>query len=298
MFDVVIVGGGPAGLSAALVLARCRRRVLVCDEGRPRNQASRVVHNFLSREGTSPAELRRLARRQLAPYAVEIRDERVVGAVRRSSGFALRLAGGGRAHGRKLLIATGIRDNCPEIEGIGAMVGRGVYYCSYCDGYTVRDRPLVALGRGIAGANLALALTTWSRDVTYCTNGTPKPRAGVCERLAACGIPVIAARLARVEGRRRLEAVVTGRGRRIPCVGLFIQEGDRQQSDLAERLGCRLTRRGSVRTYKTGRTTVPSLYVAGDAADDARAVIVAAATGAKAAFAINEELRTEARRLP
>jgi thioredoxin reductase len=293
----VIVGGGPAGLSAALVLGRCRRRVLVCDDGRPRNAASRAVHNFLGREATPPAELLRIARRELRPYAVELRHGRVVDAAARAGGFEVRLAGGGRARARKLLIATGVRDNCPDIEGIRSLIGRGVYYCSYCDGYTVRDRPLVALGRGVAGANLALALTTWSGDVTYCTNGTPKPRAGVCERLGACGIPVIATRLARVEGNGRLEALITRRGRRIPCAGLFIQEGDRQQADLAERLGCRITRRGSVRTHAGGRTTVPSLFVAGDAADDVRAVIVAAAGGAKAAFAINEELRKEARSL-
>lgn len=298
MFDVVIVGGGPAGLNAALVLGRCCRRVLLCDEGRPRNEASRAVHNFLSREGTPPDELLRIARRQLSPYDVELRDGRVVGARPLRGGFEVRFASGARARARKLLLATGIRDNCPDIEGLPALIGRGVYYCSYCDGYTVRDRPLVALGKGVGGAELALALTTWSRDVTYCTNGGPKPRAGVCERLGGCGIPVIGARLARVEGRRRLEALVTRRGRVIPCAGLFIQQGCRPQSDLPERLGCRFTRGGAVRTYKGSRTSVPSVFVAGDAADDAHAVVVAAATGAKAAFAINEELRKEARRLP
>ena len=129
-------------MSAALVLGRCRRRVLVCDDGRPRNAASRAVHNFLGREATPPAELLRIARRELRPYAVELRRVRVVDAFRRAGGFDLRLAGGGSARGRKLLIATGIRDNCPDIAGVRALIGRGVYYCSYCDGYTVRDRPL------------------------------------------------------------------------------------------------------------------------------------------------------------
>lgn len=292
-FDVAIVGGGPAGLSAALVLARCRRRVLVCDEGHPRNEASRAVHNFFTREGTPPDELLRIGRAQLRGYDVELRDVAVRAACRRPHGFELALAGGRSVRARKLLLATGIRDNCPEIPGIRRFIGRGVYYCSYCDGYTVRDEPLVALGRGVAGANLALALTTWSRRVVYCTNGSRRPRGAVCDRLAQFGVTVHVRRIAGVEGGRHLEALVLARGLRIPCRGLFIQEGDHPQSDLAERLGCAFTRRGTVATRRGGRTSVPSLFVAGDAAEDHRAVAVAAASGATAAFAINQELREE-----
>src|SRR6476661_9899373 len=154
MFDVIIVGGGPAGLSAALVLGRCRRRVLVCDEGRPRNEASRVVHNFLTREGTAPDELLRIARSQLRPYDVQLRTVAAKAASKGRDGFEVRLADGRRVRARKILLATGIRDHCPDIADIGRLIGSGVYYCSYYAGYTVRDRPLAALGRGVAGADL------------------------------------------------------------------------------------------------------------------------------------------------
>ncbi len=291
-FDVIIVGGGPAGLSAALVLGRCRRRVLVCDEGRPRNAASHAVHNFLTRENIRPDELLRIARAQLAPYAVALWSGRATRARAVRDGFAVRLADGRRARARKLLLATGIRDVCPDIRGIRELAGRGVYYCAYCDAYDVRDRPLAALGQGRTGGELALALTTWSAHVTLCTNGARVSRRlrGILERY---GVAVRMQRIARVEGRRALERIVFTRGLALPCAGLFVAEGNEQQSDLAAQLGCSFSRRGGVRARKGERTTVPSLFVAGDAADQPRAVVVAAASGAQAAFAINKELRED-----
>jgi thioredoxin reductase len=293
MFDVVIVGGGPAGLSAALVLGRCRRRVLVCDDGRPRNAQARAVHNFLTREGIAPDELLRIARSQLRPFDIEIRQVQVRTAQSREDGFDVRLADGRRVRTRKLLLATGIKDNCPDIVDIRRFIGRGVYYCSYCDGYTVRDRPLAALGRGVAGADLALALTTWSDQVVFCTNGTRLSSLKTCEQLGRYRVAVHNERIVRVEGKKSLEWIVFTRERRIRCEGLFIQHGCVPRSDLADQLGCAFTARGAVATRKGLRTTVDSVFVAGDAADGAHAVVTAAASGAEAAFAINQELREQ-----
>jgi thioredoxin reductase len=293
LYDVMIVGGGPAGLSAALVLGRCRRRVVLCDDGRPRNEASRAVHNFLTREGTAPDELLRIGRSQLRPFDVAVRQVAVTSVARQHGTFALRLSDGRKVRARKLLLATGIRDACPEIAGIKRFIGRGVYYCSYCDGYTVKDKPLVALGRGVAGAELALALTTWSSEVVYCTNGTFRPSAAVCDRLQRYGIRVHRERIVRVEGGKRLQWIVLASRRRVRCEGLFVQNGCAPQSDLAQQLGCQFTRRGAVTTLKGCRTTVESVFVAGDAADRPHAAIVAAASGAEAAFEINRELREQ-----
>jgi thioredoxin reductase len=140
----------------------------------------------------------------------------VKAAVKRQGRFELRLAGGRRVRTKKLLLATGIRDNCPDIPGFRRFVGRGVYYCSYCDGYTVRDRPLAALGRGVDGAELALALTTWSRDVLFCTNGIARPSSKVCAQLERYGVGVRGGdRIVRVEGRTHLEWLVFKRGQRV-----------------------------------------------------------------------------------
>jgi thioredoxin reductase len=215
----------------------------------------------------------------------------VSSAARRGKSFRLRFDSGEALTAKKILLATGIRDNCPQIEGVGRFIGRGVYYCSYCDGYTVRGEPLAALGQGVEGAELALALKTWSSDVAYFLHGSTLPKGAICERLERCGVTLHRARIVKLEGARKLEWITLADGTRLPCRGLFIQHGCRPQSDLAAQLGCDFTRSGAVRTKKGCRTTIDSVFVAGDAADVPHAVVMAAASGADAAFQINRELR-------
>ncbi len=168
--DVVIVGAGPAGLSAALMLGRCRRSVLVVDHGRNRNAASHALHGFLTRDGTPPAEFLRLAREELAQYAtVELRAGEVVDAECRSDSFCVTLASGEEVPSRKLLLATGVVDNLPEVPGFRELYGRSVFHCPYCDGWELRDQPLAIYGRGDRGVGVALELTAWSRDLVLCT---------------------------------------------------------------------------------------------------------------------------------
>jgi thioredoxin reductase len=164
-WDAIILGGGPAGLSAALILGRCRRRVILCDTGRPRNAASRALHGFLTRDGIEPAEFLRIGRRQLARYGTVLVRRQAVDARRTDGGFEVDLAGGGRLVARTLLIATGVADRLPPIEGLRALYGRAVFHCPYCDGWEVENRPLAVYGRGRSGMGLALALRTWSRQV-------------------------------------------------------------------------------------------------------------------------------------
>lgn len=292
-YDAVIVGGGPAGLSAALILGRCRRRVLLCDAGRPRNAASRALHGFLTRDGVAPAELLRIARRQLRQYGVEILRGEVVGVRRTKGGFALALAGGKKLATRTLLFATGVVDRLPAIEGLPALYGRGVFHCPYCDGWEVRDRPLAVYGRGKNGTGLALALKTWSRDVTLLPDGPARLSVPLRKALVARGIPVLAGRIARLAGRPRGLDVVFENGNRFACGALFFSTGQDHSCDLPRRLGCRFTRKGAIRTDRFERTGVPGLYVAGDASRDVQLAIVAAAEGAKAAFAINHQLQEE-----
>jgi thioredoxin reductase len=292
VLDVVVVGGGPAGLNAALVLGRCRRNVVLCDAGRPRNAASRGVHGFLSRDGVAPQELRRIAREQLAAYpSVEVRETEVTDAACDGDGFAVTTADGVRVRSRKLLLATGTRDELPDIDGFQRFYGRGVYNCPYCDGWENRDRPIAVYGQGRSGAGFALELTGWSRDIILFTDGDHSLAKKDRARLERHGIGVVEEPIARLEGDGELERVRLASGDGIGRLALFfIQEEGQDVSFLIERLGCDLGHTGKVETGRYEKTNVPGLYVAGDASRRVQFAIVAAAEGAMAAFAINTEL--------
>src|SRR5262245_7872273 len=291
MYDVIVVGAGPAGLSAALMLGRSRRRVLVCDTGRPRNAASRAMHGYLTRDGMPPREFLAVARDQLQQYdTVEVRDVEVVEAVCSGARFRVALADGSTFASRKLLIATGVADNVPDIPGFHELYGRGVFHCPYCDGWEVRDRPLAIYGRGARGLGLSLELTGWSRDLVLCTDGPSEIDADGLARLARNGIRVRQDRLVRLEGGETLERVVFAGGDALPRAALFFTTGQTQQSPLALALGCEFNDKGTVRTGKYESTHLPGLYVAGDASRAVQWVVVAAAEGAEAAFAINTDL--------
>lgn len=293
MYDVVIVGAGPAGLSAALILGRSRRRVLVCDTGKPRNRASRAMHGFLTRDGMSPLEFLHIGREQLAPYdTVELRQVEVTGAeCERDSRFRIHLAAGDSVQSRKLLIATGVTDNIPDIPGLRQLYGSSVFHCPYCDGWEFRDQPIAIYGRGSRGHGLSLELTGWSHDLTLCTDGPSEIDADGLAQLRRHHIRVREEPVERLEGHDgALERVFFRNGEPLAVRALFFTTGQRQQSPLAMSLGCQLNEKGTVRTGKYETTHLPGLYVAGDASRNVQWVVVAAAEGAEAAFAINTDL--------
>jgi thioredoxin reductase len=291
VIDVIIVGAGPAGLSAALILGRCRRRVLVLDTNRPRNRASQALHGFLTRDSIPPRELRRIARRQLARYdTVTLVDKAATRARRVRDGFEVTLAGGATRRCRQLLLATGVVDDVPLLKGLTPMYGRSVFHCPYCDGWESRDQPLAVYARNANGVGLAIELQLWSQDVVLCTDGvglSPTHRS----RLKRHGIDWHRQPIARLEGTNgRLRRIVFADGQAIERRVMFLSVGQRQASDLAEQLGCGFTPKGAIRTGKAEATEIEGLYVAGDASHDVQLAIIAAAEGARAAFAINTAL--------
>jgi thioredoxin reductase len=294
-FDAVIVGAGPAGLSAALILGRCRRRVLVCDAGRPRNAVSRALHGFLTRDGIDPAELRRVGRDELRRYpTVEVRDIEVVDGKCETHGFAVTLSDGTTLSSRTLLLATGVVDLLPQIEGFQAFYGRSVFHCPYCDGWEVRDQPLAIYGSGEHGTGLALELTAWSADLVLCTDGASALSGHDAERLARHGIGLREEPIARLEGRDGiLERIVFATGDVLERRAMFFGTGEHQGSNLAARLGCAFTAKGAVQTGDYEITNISGLYVAGDASRFVQLAIVAAAEGAAAAFAMNTAMLKE-----
>ena len=292
MYDVVIVGAGPAGLSAALVLGRCRRSVLICDNGHPRNEASHSMHGFLTRDGMPPLEFLSLAREELKPYStVTLRHVTVTDARCEKNRFLTTLDTGETVESRKLLIATGVRDKVPAIAGISNLYGRSVFHCPYCDAWEVSDQPLAVYGKGEKGYGLSLELTAWSSDILLCTDGPSELAKRQIERLARNGITVVEERVVRLEGNDGvLQRIIFEGAPPAERRALFFTTGQYQQSPLATMLGCELNEKGTVPTGKYETTHLRGLYVAGDASRAVQWVVVAASEGAEAAFAINTDL--------
>jgi thioredoxin reductase len=300
MLDVIVVGAGPAGLSAALVLGRARRNVLLTDSGTPRNQPVRATHGFLSRDGSDPADLRRIAREQIAQYpSVEIRDVTVQTARRDGTSIEVGLSDRTSFSARRLVLATSVVDELPDIDGLARYWGRGVFNCPYCDGWEQRDRPLAVLGTDTVNVLLALNLTRWSPDVALCTNGgTPDNES--LRLLAGRNVAVRTEPLRAVEGNdTSLERVLFDDGPPLDRWAMFFHAPTRQRSDLAARLGCDFLDDGSVQVDDLGHTTVAGVSAIGDMARrpsmpvPGSLVVIAAAEGAVAAVAIDQEFLFE-----
>jgi thioredoxin reductase len=295
VFDVIIIGGGPAGLSAALVLARCRRRLLLCDAGKPRNARSSALHGFLSRDCIPPLELLRLGREELRPYGVEPCSATVTNLAHAGDFFEATLDDQQTVRARMALIATGVRDDVPDVPGLEECYGVTVHHCPYCDGWEHRDQVIAVIGRGTSGAGLALSLKTWTSRVLLCTNGTRVIRPHDRQQLDFEGIKLHTSRIRSVEHDGPLvRGIAFEDDSSTRCEAIFFSGRQRQQCDLPARLGCEMNRGGVVKTGNLGQTHLPGLYVVGDASRDVQFAIVAAAEGAKAAVAINKALQARA----
>lgn len=295
-YDVLIVGAGPAGLSAALVLARSRRRVLLCGAGERRNHASHGIHSLLAHEGQAPADFIAAAEHDLERYpTLHRRGAEVVSINAADDGFSFACLDGSGGTARKVLLATGLRDELPAIPGVETFYGCSVHHCLYCDGFEYADKPIAAFGEAEKGAGLALMMRQWSADVVLCAGGGAPVESDMLKRLAAHAIPVIQAPIAGLEGDdgalRRIRFVD---GTHIERAALFFSTRCQQKSGLWRSLGCQRDEKGGIVTDAlTEETSVPGVYVAGDVSRDVLLIAVAMAEGAKAAVAINRALLRE-----
>jgi thioredoxin reductase len=286
--DVAIIGGGAAGLSAALVLGRARRNVVVIDAGAPRNAPAEHMHGFLSRDGMPPAGLLAAGRAEVESYGVEIVNDRVVEA---TAGYTLRLASGRTVEAHHVLLATGATDELPDIDGVRERWGRDFLPCPYCDGWEVRDQPLGVLATGPGSVEYAHLLRQWTDDLIFFTHTqaiTDAERA----TLAARDIGVVDGPVERlVVGDDRLQAVQLIDGSTVARAALFMRPAlSLRPNGPEETLGCEVAPHGLLRVDAEGRTSVPGVWAAGNAANPRAQVITAAGEGSAVAIAINTEL--------
>ena len=298
-FEVVVVGGGAAGLSAALVLGRARRRAAVVDAGQPRNAPAAHMQGFLGSDGLTPADLLAKGRAEVTGYGVEL----IAGAVEAITAcptrpgsrrrFLLRLADGSRVRARRVLVTTGLRDDIPDLPGVRERWGRDLLHCPYCHGYEVADQPLGVLGGTPEALAHAHLIRQWTNDVVLFTNGSILS-AHQRELLAARAIGIVTAPVIRLAvSEDRLIGVEVGDGRVVPRTAVFVRPEFVPNDTLLTDLGCATGPNGWVSVDATGATSVPDVWAAGNAVNPRAQVITAAGEGSAAAIAINNDLVEE-----
>ena len=287
--DVIIVGGSFAGLSAAMTLGRSLRKVLVIDSGKPCNQQSPHAHNFLTRDGDTPADLLATAKAQVLHYpTITFRHDHVDSAEKQDDLFRVSTETGEVFRAKVLLLATGVADQMPDIKGFAECWGISVLHCPYCHGYEVREQKIGLFGNGDAGFELARLIQHWSKNLTLFTHGPSTLSHQQSDVLRQKGIAMIESELMEVEHKGgQLCALRTRDGLRHHLDAMFARVAFKQHSDLAQQIGCVHADMGLTVADEFGRTNIEGVYVVGDSSSFARQISAASASGAKAGIRIN-----------
>lgn len=298
LYDVIIIGGGPAGLNAAVVLGRCRRKVLLFDHGKQRNLKSHGMHNYLTRDNIKPKEFLNIANKEIKKYGVTIKHVAIDHADKKNkSHFTVTDANKKNYHSKKLILATGLKDKLPEIPGAETIYGTSMHHCPYCDGWEATNKKIAVYANQKGGNELALTLTRWSNKITLFTDARKYIRKEEIKNLTKHNIDVITEPIQSFESRnRKLTNILLKNGEKYPADVLFFSNGYEVQCDLVGSLGCIMGKNSLALTDKSQQTNIKGLYVVGDASKDVHFVIVAAAEGAKAGVYINKELMIEENR--
>ncbi len=300
-YDVAVIGGGPAGLAAALWLARYLHTVVVVDSGDPRNWETRGINGYLGHQGIRSPDLRAIGREECAKFGVAFVNGIVDRAMNETGElFAVHLRDGGSIEARRILLAIGIKDVWPDIPGLDRCYGETVHVCPDCDGYETRDKKTVVVGKGRKAVAMALALTTWTREIVICTNGEkPEIDQDLLDQLKPLNIPVLDAPIKCVISKStEIIGIDLAGGMALDCERLYFAIGQYPADDLGAQLGCKRDDMGRLVIDDRNHTSVPNVFAAGDIAPGPQVAIVAAASGAIAAMAIHSSLVPETRKLP
>jgi len=293
--DVLIIGGGPAGLNAALVLGRARKNVVVIDDETPRNWVTRETHGFVTRDGASPREFRKAAKEQIAAYpSVQFASDTATAITGHDGDFRITTALGASYHTKKILFAVGKKDLPLDINGLTEVYGKSAFVCPYCDGWELRDQSLVIIVNGDKALHMAKVISGWTDHYTICTNGSGSLTDEQREELKQHHVTVFDAPVQSIDSEDGMVTqVVLNDGTAIPCSGVFFQPKLFTGSDLPKAIGCEITESGTVIVDASGKTSVAGVFSAGDAASEMYQAITAASLGALSAVSINNELNFE-----
>ena len=299
LFDCTIIGGGPAGLNAALILGRARRNVILFDNNNPRNAVTHESHGFITRDGINPKEFREIAHEEIGRYPSVVYARREVTSVIKNNNsneplFELITSENNeRYQSKTIIISTGLRDVLPSIDNISDYYGRSLFHCPYCDGWELRDKPLVVIiGDQVQGFHFIQTIYNWSKDLVVCTNGTMFQNTEQKHLLQRKGIKIIENKIKNFIGEKgQMGKILFENGKSVSRKGGFVMPQLVQSSDFGKQLGCQYNLLGGIAIDSFGRTNIPGVYAAGDASVIAPAqLIIAAAEGVRAAAGVNTDL--------
>lgn len=299
LFDCTIIGGGPAGLNAALILGRARRNVILFDNNNPRNAVTHESHGFITRDGINPKEFREIAHEEIGRYPSVVYARREVTSVIKNNNsneplFELITSENNeRYQSKTIIISTGLRDVLPSIDNISDYYGRSLFHCPYCDGWELRDKPLVVIiGDQVQGFHFIQTIYNWSKDLVVCTNGTMFQNTEQKHLLQRKGIKIIENKIKNFIGENgQMGKILFENGKSVSRKGGFVMPQLVQSSDFGKQLGCQYNLLGGIAIDSFGRTNIPGVYAAGDASVIAPAqLIIAAAEGVRAAAGVNTDL--------
>ena len=296
MLDCIIVGGGPSGLNASLVLARAKKDIILFDEDKPRNAVTHESHGFITRDGIKPSVFKRIAKEELMKYPTFTwKNERVNAIKKEKHCFSIYSRSGKLYQSRKVILATGLRDILPSISGIHEFYGTSLFSCPFCDGWELKDLPLVLIADNPGAFHKVKLIYNWSRDLIVCTNGNNIFSPEQYELLTKNNIKVIHEGIVALQGEAgRLKTIQFNNGHVIEREGGFVSAGLKQASSLAESLGCRRLKNGGIEIDQFGRTTIDGVYASGDISlSTPSQVINAASEGSIVAMGVINDLVNE-----
>ncbi|MFS3915989.1 NAD(P)/FAD-dependent oxidoreductase [Bacillus australimaris] len=295
LLNCAIIGGGPAGLNAALVVGRGRKQVIVFDDELPRNRVTQESHGFITNDGMTPFEIRKAGEADLLKYPhIQIKRSRIVDIQKKEDGFTLLTHEGDTFEARKIILATGLQDMLPEIEGIHDVYGKTFFSCPFCDGWELKDKAIALIAENQRALHMAKLLSNWTKDLIVFTNGYQVLKEEDKTLLSAHSIQVIDVPIVSIDhANGQLRSLQLANGETVKREGGFVASEFKQSAPFAEKLGCQMTQNGGIETDILGRTTVSGVFACGDNLGGPAQLVLAAAAGSQAGMGVIHELVQE-----